>query len=175
MEQIGKRIRINGSEIRISSPKNIFMLLFMPVWLCGWTIGGFAAISQVISMPGKEAWFLILWLCGWIFGEVFVLYAFLWGAFGYESVKIDQGIMSVRRSIFGYGLLKDYPLSGASNLRASGLFGSPMSWRFGMTYWGISGGSVAFEYAGKTRRFGINLNEDEANQLVVAMKKRFNL
>jgi hypothetical protein len=74
MEQIGKRIRIDGSEIRISSPKNIFMLLFMPIWLCGWTIGGFTTISQVISMPANEAWFLLFWLCGWVFGEIFVLY-----------------------------------------------------------------------------------------------------
>jgi hypothetical protein len=173
MERIGKRIRIAGSEIRITSPKNIFMLLFTALWLCGWTVGGVDAISQVFSMSGKEAWFLILWLCVWVVGEFFFLYVFLWGAFGYESVRIGQGIMNIRRAIFSYGLSKNYPLSGVSNLRASGLFGSPMSWRFGMTYWGISGGNVAFEYAGKTRRFGINLNEDEANQLVIAIKNRF--
>jgi hypothetical protein len=44
-----------------------------------------------------------------------------------------------------------------------------------MAYWGITGGTVAFDYENKARRFGINLNEDDANQLVRTIKDRFKL
>jgi len=37
MQQLGKRIKVSGYEIQISSPKNIFMLILLPIWLIGWT------------------------------------------------------------------------------------------------------------------------------------------
>ncbi len=175
MQAIGKRIAITPDEIQISSPKNIFMLLFMPVWLIGWTIGGSVAMWQVISGQTKEAWFLIIWLCGWLVGEIFVLYAFLWGAFGKELIMAERGIIKIKRSIFGYGPSRQFELAKLSNLRASGFFATTMSWSFNMAYWGITGGTVAFDYENKPKRFGINLNEEDANQLVKTMKNRFNL
>ena len=175
MEQLGKRIKILGSEIQISSPKNIFMLIFLPIWLIGWTIGGAFAIKALVTGEVKEAWFLLIWLCGWIFGEVFVSYAFLWGAFGREIISVKNGIVRIKRSIFGYGPSTDFQANRVSNLRASGFFAPMMSWSFGMAYWGLSGGTIAFDYAGKTKRFGIHLSENDATQLASTLKKRFNL
>ena len=175
MNKIGKRITISPAEIRISSPKNIFMLLFIPIWLTGWTIGGSVAIWQVISGQSKEAWFLIIWLCGWLVGELFVLYVFLWGGFGKELITAEHGIIKIKRSIFGYGPSRQYEMAKVSNLRASGFFATTMSWNFSMAYWGLTGGTVAFDYENKPKRFGINLNENDANQLVKTMKGRYNL
>jgi hypothetical protein len=175
MNKIGKRISISASEIRIASPKNIFILLFLPIWLIGWSIGGATAIRIVISGQSKETWFLLIWLCGWLAGELFVLYAFLWGVFGHEVITTEQGIMIIKRSIFGYGPLKKYEIVKMSKLRAAGFFITTMNWDYNIAYWGLSGGTVAFDYDGKTKRFGINLNEDDANQLVAIMKSRFNV
>ena len=175
MDQIGNRIKILGSEIRISSPKNIFMLIFLPIWLTGWTIGGAFAIKQVISGGSEEVWFLLIWLCGWIVGETFALYAFLWGIFGFEVIAAELGSLRIKRSILGYGRSRNYEISRLSNLRASGFFGPMMSWSSGMAEWGLSGGTIAFDYEGKTKRFGIHLNENDATQLVSTLKNRFNL
>jgi hypothetical protein len=175
MDKIGKRIKILGSEIHISSPKNIFMLIFLPIWLTGWTIGGVVTIGVLVTGKAKEAWFLVIWLCGWIVGESFALYTFLWGLFGFEVITVEFGNLKIKRSILGYGPSKNYEISKLSNLRASGFFGPMMSWSSGMAYWGLSGGTIAFDYEGKTKRFGISLNEDDSNQLVEALKTRLNL
>jgi hypothetical protein len=175
MQTIGKRIAIAPGEIQISTPKNIFMLLFMPIWLTGWTIGGGVAMWQVISGQGKETWFLLVWLCGWLAGELFMLYAFLWSTFGKELITTEHGTINIKRSIFRYGLSKQYQTTKMSNLRASGFFATMMSWNYSMAYWGLTGGTVAFDYENKSVRFGINLNEDDANELVKTMKSRFNL
>jgi hypothetical protein len=50
-----------------------------------------------------------------------------------------------------------------------------MSWAHSMAYWGLSGGTVAFEHENKTIRFGFSLNEDDAKQLAETMKSRLNL
>jgi hypothetical protein len=78
--------------------------------------------------------------------------------------------LSIRHDILGRGWEKRYRISKIENFRAAGHFGSMMSWRGNMAYWGITGGTVAFDYEGKTKRFGINLKEAEASQLVVHMK-----
>ncbi len=162
-------------EIRISAPKNIFMLLFMPIWLIGWTIGGGLAMRQLISGQTNEAWFLIIWLCGWLMGELFVLYSFLWSAFGKELITAENGTLQIKRSIFGYGPARQFDKIRISNLRASGFFATMMSWNYSMAFWGITGGTVSFDYENKTKRFGISLNEEDANQLVKVIKNRFNL
>jgi hypothetical protein len=41
--------------------------------------------------------------------------------------------------------------------------------------YGISGGVIAFDYNGKTKRFGIGLKEEEATQLVEQMKNRLGI
>jgi hypothetical protein len=117
MQTIGRRISISPSEIAISSPKNIFMLLFIPIWLTGWTIAGGFTMQQVISGQNKEAWFLIVWLCGWLLSELFVLYVFLWGAFGKELITSERSILKIKRSIFGYGPLRKYELLKITNLQ----------------------------------------------------------
>ena len=175
MQTIGKRIAIAAADIRISSPKNIFMLLFTPIWLTGWTIGGSVAMWQVLSGQTKDAWFLIIWLCGWLVGELFVLYAFLWSAFGNEVITAEHGVIKIKRSIYGYGPSRQFELTKISNIRASGFFATMMSWNYSMAYWGLTGGTVAFDYESKPVRFGINLNEDDADQLAKTMKSRFNL
>ena len=92
------------------------------------------------------------------------------GAFGYELITSDHDIITIKRSIFGHGPLKRFEISKISNLRASGFFATMISWSYNMAYWGLSGGTVAFDYENKPIRFGINLNEDDSKQLVVIVK-----
>jgi hypothetical protein len=152
-----KRIRVLNGEIRIASPKNLLMLLFLPVWLIGWAFGLAAVIRALLSQHVTERLFLIFWLCGWSIGGLFILYAFLWIAFGYEIVSNQNGFLIIKRSIFGFGWSRKFSLPKISNLRASGLFPQTMSWRLSMAQWGLSGGAVAFDYNGGTGRLGINL------------------
>ena len=174
MNQISNRIRIDGAAIYVASYKKAFLLFFLPIWLIGWTIGGIAVFSSVISGKANEAiFFMLLWLCLWLLGELFALYAFLWNAFGFEIISVQSGILTIKKSIFGYGPIKQYHTSNISNLRASGFFGSMMSWTGNMAYWGLTGGTVAFDYKNKTYHFGISLQEKEAKQVVENMKNLF--
>ncbi len=139
----------------------------MPVWLIFWTMGGVAAFRAVLGeMPIGERMFLIVWLTMWAFGEVFVFYAWVWNAFGKEIVRIESGLLTTKRDVFGLGPIKSFQTMEISNLRAAGFFGNMTSWSAGMAFWGLSGGTVAFDYKDKTHRFGIQLEEKEARKIV---------
>lgn len=55
-------------QIRIPMRRNWFILLFIGFWICGWTVGGVAAMYQVSQ---DFDWFLIFWLGGWALGWIF--------------------------------------------------------------------------------------------------------
>lgn len=116
------------------------------------------------------------WYCGWLrghYGELFVPYAWLWNAFGKEVVTVRVGTLVLKRDILGFGRSRVFPVSEISHLRASGLFGSSFlrGWAGGLNYWGLSGGVIVFESGGKTHRFGIHLEEDEARHVVEELVK----
>ena len=96
MNQISNRIRIDGATIYVASHKKAFLLFFLPIWLIGWTFGGIAVFSSVISGKANETLlFMLIWPCIWLLGELFVLYAFLWNAFGFEIISVQNGILTI--------------------------------------------------------------------------------
>jgi len=166
-KQLGDRITVlhiaRGIAVQVKSKKQI-SLLFLPVWITVWTIGGVTAIKALLT--GQAPGFLIFWLCGWVVGETLAVYTFLWTAFGKEVISVDQGILTIKKDLFGYGFKKELPIHELNNLRTSAPFGSTWSNR----QWGISGGTVAVDQNYKTHRFGISLEEPEARALVKELR-----
>lgn len=171
--RLTSRLTADGYQISIASEKHWSMLLFLPLWLAGWTVGGVLAIRSLLDPhSGQPALFIVLWLVAWTFGELFVPYAWLWNAFGKEVVTVRVGTLVLKRDILGFGRSRVFPVSEISHLRASGLFGSfLLGWAGGLNYWGLSGGVIVFDSGGKTHRFGIHLEEDEARQVVEELVK----
>ena len=137
-----------------------------------WTIAGLIAISVVLSGQPVEArreW--IIWLCAWLPVELVVSYVWMWWNTGLEIITIDHGILTIEWSILDYGWKKAYAISRISHLRTQGPFGSPTAWASGPAEWGVSGGTIAFDYNGKTKRFGIHLIEPDATELACRLNQ----
>lgn len=160
---MSKRIKLisqSNFEMHILLKKKWFIIIFCPIWLAGWTAGGFTAIINIDKNLGL---FMIIWLIVWLLAEMMTLYAWLWNAFGKEIIKKRSDIIVIKKDIFGFGFSKQYELNKISNFRASGYFGTHD--RFNLLVWNIGGGTIAFDYGGKTKRFGIALEEIEAKEV----------
>ncbi len=156
----------DGFRLEIRPGRHWFLLLFLPFWLAGWTVSGIAAVAALLS--GEGSLFLLVWLLGWLVAELFVLYAIAWNAAGKEVVELRNRVLLIKRDVLGWGPARRYQAEEVSDLRASGFFGGPSmySWSHSMSYWGLAGGTVAFDYRDRTVRFGIQLEEREARDLV---------
>lgn len=93
----------------------------------------------------------------------------LWHVFGREIIKftLQENIFTIKHDIFGLGRIKTFQNHEISNIRAAGYFGVINSF---LVLWGIIGGTIAFDYKGKTYRFGIQFEEKEAKELVEKIK-----
>jgi hypothetical protein len=146
-------------------------LLFTPVWLTFWTFGGIMAMKWLIHAgPSTPRAFLSLWLTFWLLAEGWAIYWWLWSTLGKEIVTIREGVLGIRRDTLGYGRTRSFPIGSVRNLRASGFFPSNSYWDNYLAQLKLAGGTVGFDVQDQAKKFGIQLTEPEAQQVVRDLK-----
>jgi len=173
MERIGKRINITGTEIHISSPKRTGAFLrciaAIGIYLC---IAVMTATSGLTTPSGLTAF---IWYGAMAIAGAWFAFCLTWLVVGREVIQLRDRALVIKRSIFGKGPSRSFAISGIIDLRASNFGVSSMSLSYSFARMGLVGGSIAFEYNGKTQRFGIDLEESDAKALLVAIRARFDI
>jgi hypothetical protein len=170
-----ERVQVVNGEIRIKSPKNRSLALFYPFWLIMLPVWLVSSIWLLESKPAAQSGFLLFFVPVASICWALTLLGYLWFLFGNEVISQENGFLLVKRSLFGYGLTKRFSLSKVLNLRVSTFFPQTMTWSLTLARLGMGGGTVTFEYEGKTQRMGIDLPERESGELAQLMKQKFNL
>ncbi len=155
------------------------MLLFLPLWLAGWVFGEAAALAALagrerLRSPAPDA-FLVLWLLAWSVAGVLVVAAFLWNAFGRETVEISGRTLRVSRRALGLGRTREYDGAQVRELRVLAPPPGPPAQPEGMRHAAFGGGAVAFEYGTRTVRVLGGLDEPEAARVVEELRGRLGL
>lgn len=165
-----------GVVVSTPARKNWFILIFMPVWLIGWAVGGVAAASQLFaadSFRGESQLFLIAWLTLWTLFGLLALLLFLWTLLGVERVTFGAHSVSIRREVLGLGLTREYDFSHVHRLRVAPDSINLFDPRSAIRFWGFGGGLIAFDYGSSTVRFGGGVDEAEANRVIGKIASRF--
>jgi hypothetical protein len=154
---------LGGDRIRIHARRNIFVLLFLPLWLIGWTAGGIAAITEFLR-TGQP--FLALWLCGWAAGWIFVCAAIGWMLFGSEQIGTPGGDLEIGHRLFGWTRSRLYNGRDVTHLSAAE---SPVFGRYRIVVPFLARartGAIKFSYGGRTVYAAQGLDEAEGRLIV---------
>ena len=160
-----------GQLIRIPARRQIFVLLFLSVWLCGWTVGGFAALYALFA---HFSYFLVFWLCGWALGWCLAAGTVAWMLGGSETVRVIGTDLELGQHVFGYSRRWLYQGQQIRNLSAAGQAPWPFQSQF---QWNVPFfrtsrfGSVKFDYGPRTTYFAPGLDEAEARLIVDRLAK----
>ena len=167
----------SGLEIVVPAKKNWFITLFLGFWLCGWAVGEVTVLTQLFSddAPLEGSLFLMFWIVGWTFGGAFALLVCCWFLAGKERILLSSDRIALKREIFGWGRTREYELIHTRDLRASHRPYNLADLRAGFQFWGIGGGSIAFDHGSKTIHFASGLDEAEARSLVAVLVNRSNI
>jgi hypothetical protein len=162
-----------GLEVVVPSKRNPFLLVFLAAWLVGWAFGEVFAAREVLTGRAKEGTlFLVAWLVMWTIGGGFAIYTWVWALVGKEIIRLTPGMLAVRRDVLGFGRTKEYDLSYVKRLRVAQQVSDPLGWGSSMRFWGIGGGTIAFDYGSKTFHFAASIDEAEGHQIVGELKSR---
>ncbi|HVA98159.1 MAG TPA: hypothetical protein VNG53_04630 [Bacteroidia bacterium] len=175
MEQIGKRIFIEKSEnnlhIEILASTDILKRNLLLGWLLIWTVLGVIMVSQYFALkdPNQKT-FVIVYMAFWLYYEYKVGKTLRWRTSGKEVIDIKNGVFTMQKLISGKGKEETFDIKDIGELhlfegREKGFFKS-----LNNSYWVIGFGTIAFDYDGSEIKFGLQLEEDEAKQLMKQVK-----
>ena len=159
-----------GIECRIASWKIWSHIIIWPLAIPFWIA---AVVDTITSLNNKigHGIGMYIWIVVWIsFGCLFTI-EWLRLVFGREVITVNEDRLTIRREIIpDLGFAKSFDISKISNFSTREPFGPPKMWKImilGFTAkedyqkYG-SRGSIGFEYEGKTRLFGPQLDEEES-------------
>lgn len=181
IEPADSRITITDTSqgLRIVMPcrRSWLVICFLGFWICGWGVGEIMVTRQFLDgdAPPEGELFLLAWLGVWTLGGVFAIYAWLWQVMGKEMLTVHGQTFKTRRDIGGFGFDKEYDLVQIRDLRVGHLGVNPLDFSSILQLWGVGGGVIAFDYGARTYRFGAELDEAEAKQIVTAIKQRYRI
>lgn len=156
----------SGIEIEIPSDKNAFAILFLTLWMGGWTMGETTALRSLFGrgIPSGFSLFMLGWLVMWTIGGVWVVRTILWMAFGKEIVRVRHDELTIESKVFGLGKSREYDLAQVKRLRVAPDSTQPNA--RALRAMSSTGGLIAFDYGAKTVRFARSVDEAEAALIV---------
>jgi hypothetical protein len=172
-------ILINGNSLEINIPakKKWFAVAVMCLWLIGFVIGGKMLIDDSLNgdNPSIVKNFLIFGVAGWSVAVVCTITMILWLTGGVEIVKVDGGILELRKQIFSVGLTRKYQIDAIRHLTINSISDDDQ-FGFGTSrdLLSLKGGVVKFDYGMKTIKFGAGIDEAEGRLLIQTLRQNSN-
>jgi len=154
----------DGELIRIKPRRRIAPLIFLPIWIVLWSLGGLFSLA---AMPGDVSPYTAVWLIFWAFGLVLAIGSLVWLLAGSETIRVTGGDLEVAHG--GLGLSRRWLYQGAQirNLKVSErpAWASRMGGQVPFTRMNRSG-SVKFDYGARTIYLAPGLEDAEGAMIV---------
>ncbi len=167
-------IESQGNELRVSIPtrKRVFIILLLSAWIAAWAVG-LVQVASAISgdAAGGVKLFFAVWLAIWAMGGLVGILILLWTLFGSEQVTVCSQFVRTEKLLLGMRLRSKYGIQDISNLRVTPQPAEASVFAFPGQVYGLTGGTIAFDYGMKTVKLGIALERAEARHIIDEIKK----
>jgi len=157
-----------GLRIVIPPTRKWYPILLLSIFIAAWVYGLISIVRQGHNKGGGLP--LPYAVLAMNVGVGLVTYALFWQVLGREVIIVNGQWLKTRREIGRWGRTHEYMLAQIRDLRAAQGNEQP-SFASGMS----GGTSIAFDYGAKTYRFGRDIDEAEAKEIVKTIKNRFKI
>ena len=157
-----------GLRIVIPPTRKWYPILLLSIFIAAWVYGLISIVRQGHNKGGGLP--LPYAVLAMNVGVGLVTYALFWQVLGREVIIVNGQWLKTRREIGRWGRTHEYMLAQIRDLRAAQGNEQP-SFASGMS----GGTSIALDYGAKTYRFGRDIDEAEAKEIVKTIKNRFKI
>ncbi len=165
-----------GIEVIISARKSQLVNFVLVLWMIAWAYGEITILGKLLNLGDKSPdAFLVFWIFGWTLGGLFAVFMWLWNDQGREIIRISASELRYSREYVLFSRSRVYQTSLISNLRLNPQTISNIEMEGGMEFWGLAGGTIAFDYDRGIYKFGLGLDEAEAIDIIKAFQSRFQI
>lgn len=154
----------DGLGIHNPTHRQMPIILFLLLWLGGWSFGEYFALSVIFSGdgPAEADLFLVFWVTFWTLGGLAAWWFVLWQLFGVEQLFITGGALVHEVGLWRLRRRRVYRLDGVGGFKLA--TGPKMGNQ-------LTTGAIAFTAEGNERRFGIGMDEKEAKTSLAAIRR----
>ncbi|MFN4811151.1 MAG: hypothetical protein ACK46S_09315 [Bacteroidota bacterium] len=171
------RIQLSNDRktLEIPSIADATKLKILMVWFILWTISGMIVFTQFFVPTSRDVkvWYAV-WMAFWAYFEYKASVLLSYRRKGKEILQFSESGFTFRRDINGRGIDKVYERAEIKNIRTVDFKDKKVIARVQPLYWNMGYETVLFDYKGKEEALGLQLTEEEAQQLVKIMKQRLN-
>ena len=171
------RIQLSNDRktLEIPSIADATKLKILMVWFILWTISGMIVFTQFFVPTSRDVkvWYAV-WMAFWAYFEYKASVLLSYRRKGKEILQFSESGFTFRRDINGRGIDKVYERADIKNIRTVDFKDKKVIARVQPLYWNMGYETVLFDYKGKEEALGLQLTEEEAQQLVKIMKQRLN-
>jgi hypothetical protein len=175
IELIGKRISalkadgVNSFVIKPTDANWKLYLLF--AWLFLWTISGVIVLANYVTLANANIKIIVLvWLGFWAYFEFRTGKAFIFKKFGKEKIWVKNGKLNYWKDISGRGKKLEFDIELVKDLQLVEKNKRDFFQFMNESFWVMGSESISFIYGIKTYRMGIQLNEEDAKELLKQLK-----
>jgi hypothetical protein len=171
------RIQLSSDRkvLEIPSIADATKLKILIVWFVLWTVSGMIIFTQFFVPTSRDVkiWYAV-WMAFWAYFEYKASVLLSYRRKGKEILQFSESGFTFRRDINGRGIDKIYDRADIKNIRTVDFKDKKVAARVQPLYWNMGYETVLFEYKGKEEALGLQLTEEEAQQVVKIMKQRLN-
>ena len=171
------RIQLSNDRktLEIPSIADATKLKILMVWFILWTISGMIVFTQFFVPTSRDVkvWYAV-WMAFWAYFEYKASVLLSYRRKGKEILQFSESGFTFRRDINGRGIDKVYERAEIKNIRTVDFKDKKVIARVQPLYWNMGYETVLVDYKGKDEALGLQLTEEEAQQVVKIMKQRLN-
>lgn len=172
-----------GKRSSVVIKNQVFSLVILPtdekkkvnlmfLWLFAWSVSGIIVLANYFTLTNDNTKLvIIMWLGFWAYFEFKIVRVYLWKRFGKEKLWIKNGSILYQQDINGRGKTKEFDLNLISDFTLVPLTPGSIADTFSQTFWVKGGERIEFTCQSKVIRFGMQLSDEDANKIIIALKK----
>ena len=175
IQPIGTRIStLKTSDVTsfviIPTAKN-WKVNLLAVWLILWTLSGIAVAANYFTLTNLNTKIIvIIWLGFWAYFEFRTAKAFLFKKLGKEKIWIKNNQLHYWRDIAGRGKQQHFDIDLIKNLQLVEKNKKDFFQFMNDAFWVVGTESISFTYGAKTFQMGVQLDENDAKELLKQLK-----
>jgi hypothetical protein len=175
IEVIGQRIstlKADGvSSFVIIPTASNWKLNLLLVWIFVWTLSGCIVLGNYFTLTNTNIKLVVIvWLGFWAYFEFRTVRAFIFKKYGKEKIWIKGSTFNYWRDVAGRGKKLEFETDLIKDLQLTVKDKKDFFQFMNDSFWVVGTESISFIYGTKTYRMGVQLDEEDAKELLKQIK-----
>lgn len=141
-------------------------------WLLAWIFCGGVVISEYLKTTDRDMKMIfVIFLIFWAYYLWRVARVFMYRRGGNELIKVENGVLTLKRSFFTYGKSKSFNLNQITDFQKIELSKKSLAYTYENGWWVLGGQKLSFKYNAKFVKFAMQIDDKVRDKLFVMINQ----